>query len=413
MKLDNQPEPLDAAYSLLAASLPLLPDSETVKLRDAIGRATADPVRSPIALPRNDNSAVDGYGVSAVDLATTQPLTVVARLTAGDRPPRLTLEPGTAVYLATGAPVPAGVAAIAMHEHTHRTADNVTLDSGLKRGENIRRRGEDFDAGDVLVPAARIVDHRHVAILSAAGIEHVGVRRRVSVALFATGNELASPGDDLKPGQVYDVNTPMVSALLGSSIAALELTAHLPDDRMAEAKALLRAAHCDLIITTGGAAGSDTDHVAAAIREAGGQASALKLALRPGKPIVFGRLGKSLVIGLPGNPTAAMTGFLLFVRPALRALVGLPLTRPAGFPGIAGARLDVRPDRTEFAPAAIVGMSEDGRLILTRLGRGGSSRLRPLVEADGLIELHSSKNAVEAGEPVTFHPFNAPFGAAL
>lgn len=412
MKVDIQPEPIDAAYALIAASLPAVPGSETLVLGEALGRVTAEVTRASMALPATDNSAVDGYGVTADDVTASSPLRVVGRLVAGDQPSPVRLVPGCAVYLATGAPVPDSVAAVVMHEHAPLSDGAITLDHPLKLHENIRRRGEDVAENDVLVPAARIIDHRHIGILAASGIDRITVRRPLRVALFATGDELAVPGQKLGPGQVYDANTPMISALLASAMVSLEVVARLPDDRGAATKALGSASHLDLIITTGGAAGSDTDHAASSIRAAGGQASALKLALRPGKPLVFGRLGQALVMGLPGNPTAAMTGFLLFVRPSLRALAGLPLVRPIGFPGIAAERLEVRPNRTEFAPAGIVGVSSDGRLVLARLGRGGSSRLRPLVEADGLLELHSARDSIEPGEPLTFHPFNAPFGAS-
>lgn len=406
------PLSIDAVYELVGELIQPISDAEQLSLGHALGRLVAADIRSRVPLPNTDNSAMDGYGISAADLGRTgEPLAMVGRIVAGDTRGYPALERGQAVYLATGAPVPSGVAAVVMHEHAARTADGVLILQPPKEGENIRRHGEDVQIGSTLVSAGTVIDHRHVAILAAAGEADVSAIRRVRVALLTSGDELVDAGKPLGSGQIYDVDTPMLIALLARPFIEAATPIRLPDDKGATAAALRVSAGADLILTTGGAAGSDTDHTAAAIREAGGEAQSIKLALRPGKPIIIGRLGHALIIGLPGNPTAAMIGFLLFARPALMALAGAPLLRARGYAGVADEALEVKAGRVEFAPAAVTGRAGDGRLLLKRLGKGGSSRLRPLVEADGLLELASDRDSIPAGTSLTFHPFSAPFAA--
>jgi molybdopterin molybdotransferase len=404
---------LDAAYAALGELLTPIEGREQVSLMSAAGRVTYGPVLSSIPLPGTDNSAVDGYGIAEEDLvAIRRPLSVTGRVVAGDRRPSERLRAGEALYLATGASIPDGVAAVVMHEHVTRRDDRIFLDEPVRPSSNIRRVGEDVAAGTTVVSDGTVMDYRHIALLAACGVGRVTVRRRVRVALFASGNELTSVGESLRDGSVYDANTPMLSALLARPSIDVVRREAVIDDEQAAVNAYRRSTDTDLILSTGGAAGSETDHTSSAIRNAGGVVTSLRLALRPGRPIVAGRIGSTVCVGLPGNPTAAMVAFLLFARPVILALCGLELKRPVGVRVVSGESFSLKSGRTEFAPGRIVGLDTMGRPVAQRLGRGGSARLLPLVQADGLLELHSATGEVREGDPVDFHPFTIPFSSA-
>jgi molybdopterin molybdotransferase len=298
-----------------------------------------------------------------------------------------------------------------MQEKTLPVADGIVSGDPLASGANIRRSGEDVATGSMLVEAGTLLDYRHIGILASAGVGKVAVRPRVRVALFSTGTEVRPAGEQLEPGQIYDVNGPMLSALLARDFIELVAALRVVDDPDAIA-ALLResSAGADLIISTGGAAGSDSDHALRALLLAGGNGTALRMALRPGKPIVVGRIGSCTILSLPGNPLAALINFLLVVRPAIQALTGQEFKRPRGQAALAAENIVHMAGRTEFAPGRIVGFASDGRPRVVRIGRGGSARLRPLVEADGFIELDPSNARVGEDTPVQFHPFKASFG---
>ncbi|MBN9317863.1 MAG: molybdopterin molybdotransferase MoeA [Devosia sp.] len=405
----SEPISLDEAYAAIERLLAPIATTETVSLAEASDRVLATEARSGIPLPAFDNSAVDGYGIHEDDVAHTGKLDVIGRVTAGN-PSTLALRPGQAVHLATGAIIPEGVATVAMHEKTVRAGANVVLREPHAIGANIRKSGEDVTEGSVVVHAGTLLDYRHVAILASAGLPAVSVRRKVRVALLSTGDEVRPAGERLETGQIYDVNSPMLSALLDRGYAEVVASPHTADDAETIGRLLLAVSDgVDLIITTGGAAGSDSDHALAAVLAAGGLATSLRLSLRPGKPIVVGRIGPCLVLSLPGNPLAALVNFLLFARPAMLALSGKDFRRPRGQAAVAAEQISHTAGRTEFAPGRIVGIAPDGRPLVVRIGRGGSARLRPLVDADGLIELDPDRSTVETGAPLHFHPFSASF----
>ncbi|MBN9347510.1 MAG: molybdopterin molybdotransferase MoeA [Devosia sp.] len=402
--------PLDAAYDVLRRHLRTVHGTEIVGLGDVADRVVTTAVRSRLPLPPFDHSAVDGYGLSAADMKSGSRVTIVGRGVAGSPFAGPEIGARQCVYLATGTPIPPGVASVVMHERTKRSGDAVTLLEDGRPGHNIRRAGEDVEADAIIVPGNTLADYRHVAILASAGNESAEVRRRIRVGLVSTGDEVRPQSEDLEPGQIYDVNGPMLEALLRRNFIEARRLAQVPDDRDQLTQMFARAApELDVLITTGGAAGSDTDHIEASIAAAGGTSTHLRLALRPGKPIIIGRVETCLVLGLPGNPLAALANFLLFARPAILATAGMILSRPRGHRVILAQDLPHKAGRTEFAPARIVGYAEDGRAIAEKMGRGGSARLRPLAESEGFLEVPGDYGDIPAGHPVQFHPFSASF----
>ena len=397
---------IDLALDAVLALARLVAESVMLPAGAALGRVTAAAVHTGTALPPFDHSAVDGYGIAAADLAVGRDgLRIVADIAAGPDSGR-SLAPGETVRLLTGAPIPAGVAAVLFEERCRRTGDRLVPGGRMTPGVNIRRRGEDVAEGQVIVDRGTVIDARHIALLAAAGVTEVRVARPLRVAVLSNGDELREPSVSLEPGTIHDSNRPMLLALLaGPSIEACDAGLH-PDDPGRLADAVARAAgFADVVFLSGGASGSDADHAATAIEACGGRAQRLKLQLKPGKPVVIGCVDDRPVLGLPGNPVAAMVNFLLFGRPLLRAMLGAPADRPRGQSAVAAEPIPHAAGRREFLPAHIIGRTADDRVMLTKLGRGGSARLRPLAIADGLAEIPASRGDCAPGDPLTFHPF--------
>lgn len=394
----------EARARLLRGVLPVAGD-DILAPAVASGRVLAAAPRSARSLPPFDQSAMDGYALHAADLVAGAAPRILRRVAAGDAAGPA-IGPGEAVRVLTGAPVPPGAAAVVMEEHVTLRGDRVEPRRVLRPGANIRRPGEDLAAGDVLLSPGARLDARHLALLAAADIAQVAVRRRVRVALLSNGNELGAA--------IPDSNRPMLAALLARPEVALTDLGILPDDPAALAAALAEAAggH-DLILASGGVSGSDADHLPAALRAAGGVVEVLKLAQKPGKPLAHGRLGGALCLFLPGNPLAALVGFLTLGRPLLARLSGsADEAGPAPLAAVAARGFARKPGREEFLPARVIGQDGFGLPLVEPTGPFGSARLVPLAAADGLLWVAAGTEQVRAGDALRFHPFAAGFGLA-
>lgn len=398
---------LDAACARAAGYAAPIQESSNLPLCDASGRSLMEPVTADLPMPMFDHAAMDGFALALPDhvLSAGTALAQSGRVAAGDPP--CTLQPGAAVRIFTGAPLPVGANAVAMQEHVSFDGRTIVLLRDVNAGDNIRRRGEDIAEGDALLSAGERLDARHIALLAAQGRFAVAVQRKIRVGVISTGNELRQPGTKLDPATIYDSNRPMVMALAAQ--AGLEVIdgGWVRDEAASLARVLeALSEHCDLLVTTGGAASGDEDHAAKGARMAGASLETLSIAMKPGKPAVVGRLGHAAYLGLPGNPVAALVAWLALGGAVIAALQGRPFRRRPGCPLAAVSRFERRPGRTEFAPARLVGSGVGGVEII---GRGGSARLRPLAEADGLVEIAPAHAPVEAGEPVVFRPFRDGF----
>lgn len=377
---------------------------EDVAFRSLRGRVSGEPAASPGPLPPFDHSAMDGYALADPSRLRHR---LKARIAAGDAGGGA-LEPGEAARIFTGAPLPAGARAVVMQERVTRDGDEVVLAAPMREGANVRRRGEDVEPGETVVPPGVVLDARHLAILASAGIERMTVRRRVVVGLLSTGDELVEHGAALRPGRIHDANRPMLAAILDRPAYEVVDLGIAPDDHDALARLLVEAARrCDAIVASGATSVGDEDHLAASVAVAGGELALTKASVKPGKPIVAGRLGRTVLVGLPGNPFAALVGHILIGRVVLERLAGLPA--PPLKPLTAVAAFDQRGPwaRTEFAPAALAGVDETGLPRIEKLGRGGSARLAPLIAADGLAVIPAGRNQVRPGDLVGFLPFEA------
>ena len=397
----------------VVASVERLAGSESVSLAQARGRVLAAPLIAERSLPVFDHSAMDGYALGLQDGCDTYRL--VGRVVAGDGQPDR-LQAGEALRIFTGAPIPAGADAVIMQEQVSIAGPMIRPLCPIARGDNIRRAGEDVASGVPLARAGTLLDARHIALAAAVGLAHLDVRYKLRVALLSTGNELATPGEPLADGRIFDSNRPMIAACLerpGVEIIDLGI---VRDDRTAIIAAMQRAAGmADLIVTTGGASVGDEDYLVRALLEAGGDIEMARAAIRPGKPFTFGhvlRPGESTRVPiaiLPGNPFAALVTTLLFVRPMIEQGLGLPAQQFAPLPAEANFTCPRTARRTEFLPARVTGRGQYGLPQIARLGRGGSARLKPLIEADGLAVIAPGETAVEPGTLIGYLPFGTAF----
>ncbi len=299
---------------------------EDVPIGAAAGRVLGEEARAAIDLPPFDSSAMDGYAVRAAD--TPGSLAVVGHSAAG-RPEARALRPGEAVVISTGAVVPTGADAVVPVE---RTTGEVDVEQ-VAVGENVRPRGGDARAGDVVVAAGSLLGPPQVAALAAAGVARVRCARRPRVAVIATGSELRAPGSPLAPGEIYESNSILIAAQLGLSGIEASVLPVVADDATATRAALERGLEHDVLITSGGVSVGPHDLVRATLSELGAEEVFWRVAVKPGKPIAFGVRGDTLVFGLPGNPVSSLVGFELFVRPALSALQGARDPGPDYLPG--------------------------------------------------------------------------------
>ncbi|WP_149590012.1 molybdopterin molybdotransferase MoeA [Tabrizicola flagellatus] len=394
---------VDAARLRAVAVAAPVAETEILPLDLACGRVLAGPVVAASALPPFDNSAMDGYALRLSDLAGAGPweLPVTRRIAAGDRasgPP----DPGTAVRIFTGAPIPAGADAVVMQENVTRSGDRITLTARPRSGQNIRRRGEDLARGAQALAAGVGLTPPRLALLAGCGVPQVAVRRRVRVAILSTGDELAEPGRLLAPGQIYNSNRVMLRATL-ARLPWAETTdlGILRDDPQAIRAAIRQAALThDVVISSGGVSAGEADHILDALRAEAAELDVLKVAIRPGKPLTVGRLGGALYFGLPGNPYAAAITFAQIARPALRKVAGLTEAPDAWLPAVAGFTYHRTTGRREYVPVTWASRDTLGRPVLERLGHGASASLSPIACAMGIAVIPPDLSVIHPGQPL-------------
>lgn len=398
--------PVQQALDILLAAARPVNGVETLPTLEANGRVLAEALHSAIDVPGADNTQMDGYAVRAMDCASgSATLKVAQRIPAGQV--GAYLEPGTAARIFTGALIPPGADAVVMQEQCEASPDgsSVTVRHVPVSGEWIRRQGEDIRSGSVVVEAGTRLRSQELGLAASVGIASVTVKRRLRVALFFTGDELTMPGEPLAPGAIYNSNRFTLRALLENLGCDICDFGNVPDTLEATRETLRRAAiSADLIITSGGVSVGEEDHVKPAV-EAEGRLNMWQIAVKPGKPLAFGEVGKAFFLGLPGNPVSSFVTFLVFVRPFLLRLQGAHKARaPRAF--MLPAAFDwPKPDRRqEFLRARV---NDDGELEL--FPNQGSGVLTSTAWADGLIDNPPSTPVVR-GDLVRFIPFSELLG---
>ncbi|MGE7415603.1 molybdopterin molybdotransferase MoeA [Methylobacterium tarhaniae] len=397
---------VEEAGALIGERLPVLAGIETVSLGEADGRIAAADVRAGLDLPPFDNSAVDGYAVRYADLSpgAETVLPVRGRLPAGAAPDAAALA-GSATRIFTGAPMPPGADTVFMQEDVRRAGEAVALPAGLKPGANRRLAGEDVARGSIVVPAGRRLTPPDLALAAATGHARLPVRRRLRVAVFSTGDELAEPGAALRPGAIHDSNRVLLCALLRRLGAEVSDLGILRDDPTLLPERLRAAASGhDLILTSGGVSTGEEDHVKAAV-EAIGRLVFWRLAIKPGRPVAMGLIGDTAFVGLPGNPVAVYVTLLFVVRPLLARLGGALPDAPASQPARAAFCYRKKAGRREYVRVSLR-RGADGGVEAVKFPRDGAGILSSLTGSDGLAELPEATTGVEEGDPVEvfLHP---------
>ena len=369
--------------------------AELVPVAEAGGRVTADAVRAKVDLPPFANSAMDGFAVRAADLPGT--LQIVGESAAG-HPYEGRVEAGCAVAISTGAVVPEGVDAVVPIENVVKTENSVEISRGLASGAHLRPRGGDIAAGDVAVPANTRLTPARLAAAAASGIPELPCSRRPRVAVLATGNELVDPGEQLRPGQIYETNTLMLAAALAAAGAEVVSEPPAADDEAALREAVERGLAADVLVTSGGVSVGEHDLVREAERDLGVEEVFWRVSVKPGKPILFGVRGETLVFGLPGNPVSSLVGSELFVKPALRALQGLAEPLPRFEPGRLAAGLRRNEERDEFVRAR--SRVDGDALVLDPVVGQESHMIVRSAAADALVHVPRGNGELAAGSTV-------------
>jgi molybdopterin molybdotransferase len=374
--------------------------TETVALAQCAGRVIAAPLDARLDLPGFDRSAMDGYAVSCADLIAGAWLRAIGRTAAGDAPGRLCSN--TAHRIMTGAPVPDGADAVIAQENVYQRGSMLQIGAVPPVGSNVRRRGEDTRIGQRLIAEGATLDWRHIAALAAQGVQYVSVLRRPRVTLLSSGRELRGPGESLAPGQIHDSNLPMLAALLHAGGAVVRTMAVVEDDVAAMRSSLRHAAiDADLVLTTAGISVGEEDYVRDALRDLGAELAVHKVAMKPGKPLAFGRFEDAVFIGLPGNPLAALAGAIGFVRPLLARMGGAGA--PAPIHARAGFEMRRKSGRTEFVPVCL--RQRNACIWAERGGLDGSARLAVPLQASGFVVLSEEDTDVRHGDLLCVFPF--------
>jgi len=394
----------DEAISFLLQRAVASTETETVSILDALDRVLAQPIVSTLNVPPLDNSAMDGYVTRFEDITVGGEtiLPVSQRIAAGHVGEQL--EPGTAARIFTGAPVPEGADTVIMQEQCEQRGDEVVITGNIKRGDHIRRAGEDITQGSEVMSAGQKIRPQDMGLIASVGIAEIDVYKKIRVAIFSTGDELLMPGEPVEPGKIYNSNRYTLTGLLEKVGCEIVDLGCVPDKLAATRDAMQQASEqADLIMTTGGVSVGEEDYIKAAIDELG-SVEMWRVAMKPGKPVAYGEVNKIPFIGLPGNPVSVFVTFCLFARPVIRTMQGCTDVLPRKMKVMSGFDWPRKGPRREFVRAQLQ-LDESGQQQAITFSSQSSGVLTSTVWAHGLVEI-PEHTTVEKGEMLNWLDFS-------
>jgi len=394
----------DEARKRILAFVQPVSGTERVAVRSAQGRTLDEDIISPINVPPYANSAMDGYAVTGSDLPSNgeKKLQVIGTSFAGD-PFDGKVTNGQCIRIMTGAKMPDGADTVIMQEHVTRDNDTITIGMGHSSGQNVRHPGEDMALGDIVLSKGKLIGAAELGLLASLGIAEVSVKRNLRVAFFSTGDELRGVGEILQEGQIYDSNRYTLYGMLNHLGVELIDMGVIRDDKAAIEKAFIDASSiADVIITSGGVSVGEADYVKLTLDKLG-KVDFWKIAVKPGKPLAFGKINNAIFLGLPGNPVSVMATFYLFALPALRQMMGQVPTPSLRYRAITKNRMKKNPGRADFQRGIL--FSENGQLVVDSAGIQASHILSGMSRANCFVVLPAESSDVEAGSEVEVIPF--------
>lgn len=390
----------------LAGAQPIA-ETELVDLSDVSGRILAQAIKADAPLPRFDYSAMDGYAVDTSALSAEFPirLKIAGSIAACRTIGHPVLQHGCTFRILTGAPIPAGADAVIVQEDVRREGDSIVLSRTPRPGDNIRRRGEDVKQGHSLIEAGTAMGPLQVGVAAACGYPGVRVFRKLRVAIFTTGSELRQPGENIRPGEIYDANRFILRGLLAKPwIEIIDLGSCVDQRSKLRAVFQTAAARADVILSAGGISVGDEDHVVDAFQRCGGTLWVRKVAIKPGKPLVLGKMADATYIGLPGNPGALFTTFNVIIDQILSVRAGIKPGGDGERSAIANFNWKGRPGRTTYLPAILAGYAH-GLPLIELLPDANSGKLHQLSHARGFVVVAPTTQTIARGEGVRWRPF--------
>lgn len=401
---DPNSMPVEQARQLIRQFLAPVKEQQTIPLRDAWKRTLAVDVRSPMNVPPHNYSAMDGYAVSHADLAGAPcSLKLIGSSFAG-RPFAGHAGAGECVRIMTGALIPDGCDSVVMQEHVKANGNMIEFGAGSRRGQNIRLTGEDIEKDSIVLSRGKLIGPAEMGLLASLGFSEVSVYRKLRIAIFSTGDELRQPGTVLGEGQIYDSNRYSLIGLLTELGGEIIDLGNIRDDKDSIRATLQQAAtQADVIITSGGVSVGEADFIKELLAEMG-EVVFWKLAMKPGRPLAYGKIGSCHFFGLPGNPVAVMVTFLQFVSDALRALMGQAPKTAFTLQATLSSPIRKAPGRTEFQ-RGILSQDADGRWLVQTTGEQGSGVLSSMSKANCFIVLPVEQGNADAGALVQVELF--------
>ena len=404
---DPNSMPVEQARTYIQSFLSPVKETEKISLMSSLGRVLAEAIIVPHNVPNHDNSAMDGYGFNAQDLATdgASKFKVTGSVFAGNALVG-EVQRGACIKIMTGAAIPAGIDTVIPQERVKITGDLIEIAEPIKKGANVRYAGEDLAQGQIVLPIGHLMKPADLGLIASLGVGEILVYRKLRVSFFSTGDELASIGSALKQGQVYDSNRYTIFGMLSRLGVEIQDLGAIPDDPALLEKTLKQAAeNSDVVITSGGVSVGEADFMKQLLQKLG-QVLFWKIAMKPGRPLAYGKIGNAHYFGLPGNPVAVMVTFYQFVRQAMLSLMGQPQPTPLPMlKAVCVSPIKKLKGRTEFQ-RGILFLAEDGSWQVKTTGNQSSGVLSSMSQGNCFIVLDEEVGNVEAGSTVQVQLFD-------